>query len=111
MAYQIKVTTPAENDIYAAFERIRKLAPSSAERWLRGVFKAIFSLREMPERCALAQESETLGLSIRHLIYGKRSAAYRIIFDIKDEDKSEPLVRILRVWHGYRDQIEIEDLE
>lgn len=107
MAYQIKITAPAENDVYAAFERIRSVAPSVAERWLRGIFKTIFSLKEMPERCPLIPESEALGLEIRHLLHGKKTSLYRIIFDIQNDS----LVRILRVWHGYRDQIQEEDLE
>jgi plasmid stabilization system protein ParE len=107
MAYQIEITTPAENDLYAAFERIRAVAPSVAERWLRGIFKTIFSLKEMPDRCPLAPESETLGLEIRHLLHGKRTSLYRIIFDVQNES----LVRILRVWHGNRDRIQEEDLE
>ena len=107
MTYQIEITAPAENDVYAAFERIKKVAPSLAERWLRGIFKSIFSLKEMPERCPLAPESEVLGLEIRHLLHGKRTSLYRIIFDIQNES----LVRILRVWHGHRDRIKKEDLE
>ena len=111
MAYEIKITAPAEADVYNAFERIKQLAPLSSEAWLRGVFKAILSLGEMPERCAVAPESEALGRTIRHLLYGKRTATYRVIFDIQTEDKGKPIVRILRIWHGYRDRIEVEDLE
>lgn len=111
MAYQIKITTPAENDIYSAFDRVKKLAPSVSEKWLRGIFKSIFTLTEMPDRCPMAPESETLGVPIRHLLFGKRSAIYRIIFDIQNEPKVEPLVRVLRVWHGKKDEIQIEDLD
>ena len=111
MAYQIKITTPAEDDIYSAFDRIKKLAPLVSEKWLRGIFKSIFTLSEMPDRCPIAPESEALGLPIRHLFYGKRTAIHRIIFDIQNEAKADPLVRILRVWHSKKDQIQVEDLD
>ncbi len=34
MAYKVSLTGPAEADAYAAFERIREVAPHSAARWL-----------------------------------------------------------------------------
>ena len=37
MAYRVDLTNPAKTDIYLAFERIREVAPISAERWLRGL--------------------------------------------------------------------------
>ena len=111
MAYQIKITAPAEDDIYSAFDRIKKVAPSVSEKWLRGIFKSIFTLTEMPDRCPMAPESEALGLPIRHLLYGKKTAIHRIVFDIQNETNADHLVRILRVWHGKKDQIHVEDLD
>lgn len=111
MGYQVRITSPAEGDIYAAFDCVKEVAPAVAERWLREIVRAIFSLREMPERCPIAPESEAIGHPIRHLLFGKRTAAYRIIFDIHNENEGNPMVRILRVWHGRRDQVQIEDLD
>jgi hypothetical protein len=34
MTYAVKLTAPAEADAYAAFERIRKVSPDRAEKWL-----------------------------------------------------------------------------
>jgi len=41
MAYTVSLTARAEADAYAAFERIRAVAPASAARWLTGLFAAI----------------------------------------------------------------------
>lgn len=111
MAYRIEITLPAEKDIYLAYERIKNLAPHLSAEWLRGLFKTIFSLQEMPDRCAFAPEAVILKLPIRNLLYGKRSARYRIIFDFQDNVEIASRVRILRVWHGARDRIKTEDLE
>jgi hypothetical protein len=51
MAYRVSLASPAETDAYAAFERIREAAPMHAEKWLTGLFRAIFSLEEIPARC------------------------------------------------------------
>jgi plasmid stabilization system protein ParE len=111
MAYEVRLTTPAEADAYAAFERIREVAPTHAERWLRGLFRAVFSLGEMPARCPLIPEAEEIGRDIRQLLYGKRSGVYRIIFDVQEQSEEGPRVRVLRIWHGSRDRLHVEDLE
>jgi plasmid stabilization system protein ParE len=111
MAYRVKLTAPAEADAYSAFERIREEAPDHAERWLLKLFEALFSLAEMPRRCLLIPEAEKIGKEIRHLLYGRRSGVYRILFDIQEDSDEGPLVRVLRIWHGSRDQIRREDLE
>ena len=48
---------------------------------------------------------------VRHLLYGRRTAIYRISFDIQEASEEGPRVRVLRIWHGARDRIAAEDLE
>ncbi|MGC2656409.1 MAG: type II toxin-antitoxin system RelE/ParE family toxin [Bryobacteraceae bacterium] len=108
MAYRVSLAAPAEADAYAAFERIREAAPMHAWKWLTGLFKAIFSLDEMPARCPVIPEAEELGYPARHLLYGKRNGVYRIIFHIREEERH---VRVLRVWHTSRDTITAADVE
>jgi hypothetical protein len=74
MAYRVSLTAPAETDAYAAFERIREAAPIHAEKWLAGLFAAIFSLDEIPARCPVIAEAKELGFPARHLLYGKGRA-------------------------------------
>jgi plasmid stabilization system protein ParE len=111
MAYRIRLTRPAEEDAYAAYEHLRILSPASAEKWLRGLFQAVFSLEELPARRPLISEAEELGLPIRQLLYGKRTGTYRIIFDIIEGTNDDSYVRILRIWHGARDRITEEDVK
>src|ERR1700729_4510458 len=99
MAYRVSLAAPAETDAYAAFERIREAAPMHAEKWLTGLFKAIFSLDEIPARCPVIPEAKELGFPARHLLYGKRRGVYRIIFHIREDEQH---VRVLRVWHAFR---------
>ena|SRR5258706_11003111 len=110
MAYAIRITPPAEQDSYSAFERIQHDDPEAAERWLRGLFGAIFSLEDLPARCPLIPEAAYLRREIRHLLYGKKRSIHRIIFDIVDDSPVGPMVRVLRVWHGARNRIRPIDL-
>ena len=66
MAYRVSLAAPAEADAYAAFERIREAAPMHAEKWLTGLFKAIFTLDELPARCPVIPEAKELGFPARH---------------------------------------------
>jgi len=68
MAYRIELTNPAKADAYLAFERVREVAPTSAERWLRGLFAAILTLSDMPARCPVIPEADELRVPLRHLI-------------------------------------------
>ena len=79
---------------------IKRSSPDAAARWFEGLLKAVFSLAEMPERCALAPEAEFLGLELRQLLYGRRSGVYRIVFRV--EHGPEPVVRVLAIRHGAR---------
>lgn len=111
MTYRVRLTSRAHADADAAFERIREVSPLSAEKWLHGLFAAVMSLAALPARCPVVPEADDLGRPVRHLLYGKRSAVYRIIFDIQEESEEGPRVRVLRIWHGSRDAISAEDLE
>ena len=50
-----------------------------------------------------AAEADELGRPVRHLLYGKRTGVYRIIFDIQEASEEGPRARVLRIWHGARD--------
>lgn len=110
MVYKVRLTGPAESDVYQAFGRIREVAPLSAERWLRKLFDTIATLMEMPDRCPTIPEADELGYPARHLLYGKRAGQYRIIFDIQEASDEGPRVRVLRIWHGSRETITMADI-
>jgi plasmid stabilization system protein ParE len=106
MTYRVRISSLAEADTQASFESIRELSPDRARAWYEGILAAFRSLETMPERCPVIPEADEIGVRIRHLLYGKRSAKYRIIFHVEGDD-----VFILRVRHGSRDKLTIDDLD
>lgn len=107
MAYRVELTGPARRDADAAFEYIQNLSQAGAERWLRQLVEAIFSLSEMPAHCPIAPEAQDVGHPIRHLLFGKRTGTYRIIFVIREEAEGGAAVTVLRIWHGARDAMHV----
>ena len=88
-----------------------RVASASAARWLTGLFTAIQTLANMPACCPVIPEADEIGSPLRHLLYGKRTGIYRIIFDIQEDSEEGPRVRVLRIWHGVRAAITAEDIE
>src|SRR5215472_1978186 len=111
MAYTVSLSGAAEADAYAAFEHIREVAPASAARWLTGLFAAIRTLADMPARCPIIPEAEELGRPLRHLLYGRRTGTYRIIFDIQEDSEEGPRVRDRRMLPAEPDALPDEDME
>jgi plasmid stabilization system protein ParE len=87
-----------------------QVSERQATRWYNGLVDAVYSLDTLPLRCPLAAESEELGIALRQLLYGKRSATYRILFALVREGDEE-VVRVYRIWHGARDRIQTQDIE
>ncbi len=95
MKYAVEMTPTAESELLSAFQYIHERAPLNAQRWLRGIYKAIGSLETFPARCGIAQEAQYLGESIRNHLY----KSHRIIFQV---DEAAKIVRILYVRHAAR---------
>lgn len=113
MPYRVRLSSSATTD---AEEGYLWLQRSASERrafvWYNGLADAVNSLAEMPGRCPTAPEADEPGIELRQLLYGKRSAAYRILFVlIQDGGDGDGLVYVFRIWHGARDRIRQEDLE
>ena len=100
MKYKVEFTYQAESEANAAYRWIANDAPSNALNWFEGLIQAIETLGSMPERCAIAPESEDIGQEIRHLIYGK----YRVLFSIEDQT-----VFVLHIRHGAQKYLSIEN--
>ena len=56
-------------------------------------------------------EADELGQPLRHLLYGRRTGTYRIIFDIQEDSEEGQRVRVLRIWRAVRDALSAEDIE
>ena len=93
MRYTVEMTPNAEKELHNAFGYIHERAPGNAVRWLREIYKAIDSLEEFPNRCAIAPESQYLRDTLRHYIF----KSHRIIFFV---DEAASVVRILYIRHG-----------
>lgn len=79
--YKVILHPDAETDINSSYEwGCRVWGEKRAKAWVRELRQAIRSrLTSMPLGCALAPETEELGVPIRHLIVGR----YRILFTIE----------------------------
>jgi plasmid stabilization system protein ParE len=113
MAYRVKISRSAKADAEDAYEwKKEQYSEAHASRWFNGLVDAVNSLAEFPGRCPLAPESEELGIELRQLLYGKRSAAYRIVFGIvQDANSGDELVRVYCIWNSARDKIKVSDLD
>ena len=105
MAFQVDITEPALVDAedYVRFIREVGKQPEAAERWFRGLVRAIYSLEELPERCPVIPEQEDFSFEIRHLIY----FSHRIVFRV-ERDRNR--VVVFRVYHGSRQALAEGDL-
>jgi plasmid stabilization system protein ParE len=107
MTYRVLLTENARRDLEAACAWwAENRSHEQAERWYTGFAAAIRSLRENPQRCARAQESEALSVELRQLNYGLgRRPTHRAVFTIRKD-----VVVVLRVRHLAQDQFASRDL-
>jgi len=98
MAFRVEYSVRAKLDLDAILEWL--LAQEAGDRglqWFRKLQDAVYSLRELPQRCPLAPENKEFPFEVRQLLYGRRSHRYRILFTIEGET-----VVILHIRHGRR---------
>ena len=103
--YRVIVTPEAENDLRTAYRYIRRHAPQAARELIRRARQSIRTLRNYPERCSLAPESDSFAQEIRQLLFGSGNrGTYRILFVIIGR-----AVFILHVRHGSMLPLEPEE--
>ena len=78
-----------------------------AEKWLVRLFKRL-PLSKNAVTLSRHTRSGRAWLTARHLLFGRGHGVYRIIFDIQEDRRH---VRVLRVWHSFRDAITVADVE
>lgn len=93
MRFEVLVTAPALSQIENHYKYIKSKSAQNAEIWFDGIFNAIDSLENMPERCSVSRHSIYFGQTIRTLNYKRHIIDYRIKEDIQE-------VHILSVWHS-----------
>lgn len=80
--YAVNITPSVESAIQDAFFYIHERSPQNAATWLRGLYRAIDSLENLPERCSIIREQEAFEEEVRELLYH----SHRIIFTIQEHD-------------------------
>lgn len=104
MAYRVEITPRAERDLHELYREMCTTGSEHALMWYLGLRVAISGLHEMPSRCPRTPENKNL----RHLLYGRKLRAYRIIFRVKAKTQS---VEIIHIRHGARRQFRAADLQ
>jgi plasmid stabilization system protein ParE len=103
--YRVILTPEAENDLRTAYRYIRRNAPRAAREWMRQARQSIKKLRNYPERCPLAPESDSFDVPIRQLLFGKGNrGTYRILFVVIGKT-----IYILHMRHGSMLPVEPEE--
>lgn len=97
MAYRVKITPRAQQDLTDIFNRIGAASSGSALKWYLALRESLRSLRLNPERSTVTPENREL----RHLLYGGRPHVYRVIYRISEKQK---VVDILHIRHGARQE-------
>jgi toxin ParE1/3/4 len=95
MAYLVSLTARAQRDLIALYEHIHAADSAAALRWYQDLKRAILSLQELPNRCAITPENK----HARHLLYGGKPHIYRVIYRVLERKKR---VEILHIRHGAR---------
>jgi len=105
--YQVVITRPAEADIRTAYEWWRDhRSADEARRWYENIFPAIDALRDWPEACPPAPETDLHPNGLRQLHFGiGRRPTHRIVFTIEGLE-----VIILRVRHTAQRDLRLRDL-
>lgn len=96
LIYKIIIQDKASEDTqkYAAYI-LYESGRVAALKWLDGLFDAIETLSQMPQRFKIIEENDSFEIELRQLLY----FSHRIIYHIEDESNS---VHIIRIYHSAR---------
>ena len=104
MTYQISTTRPAEEQFLANFRWIQERSTQGAASWRDQIIQGIQSLAQNPERFPLARENPSFAITLRHVLIGKGTSLFRIIFTIHEQE-----VRILAIMRGTKLGLDLND--
>ena len=105
--FKVLINATAESDMQSAADWWKQnRSTQQAEHWYDGIYKAIKTLSENPERCSLAAENEHTQKEIRQLLFGvSQKTTHRILFYVDGNS-----VTVFRVLHVARAKIRDVDL-
>ena len=99
MTYRVDLAVRALTELQALYEEKQVERTEAAAQWFNGLAVALFTLKQLPQRCPRIPEQDATSREIRHLLYGKKPHVYRIVFEISEQ---RAMVRILTICHGAR---------
>lgn len=106
MKHRVVLQSRAQTNIRQILDWISRRSPEGANRWLDELDAALLALEDDPERCPLANESESHSREVRELsFHTRRGARYRLVFTIVLDE-----VRLLSVRAPGQNDIAHEDL-
>jgi plasmid stabilization system protein ParE len=80
--YAVRITKSAQNDIYHVIDYISNIykAPLTAEKFLIGLYDAIFSLENSAESIRISTKSDILkyGVNARSIVFKKLVIVYTV---------------------------------
>ena len=97
MKHRVEITETAAAEVEEAWSWLALRSRTAADRWKAALLEAVSKLEMAPLLHGPSPESEYFGREIRELLYGKRPAIYRILYEVRGN-----VVRVLRVRHGAR---------
>ena len=102
MSYSIEITPQALNEIETAYRwTANNRGTTFVKQWYQELTKAIDSLKEFPNRCAIVHEAVDFDVVVRQRQVGK----YRILFMVEAET-----VKVFSIRH-VRQQLFLSDDE
>ena len=105
MTYNVIIESQAMKNLETIVVWIAEENERAARHWYVEMVAAIESLKNLPDRCPVAPESELFAREIRQLLHGKHRNKYRILFTLVGDT-----VHILHIRHGARDWVGPEEL-
>ena len=104
MAYRVSIGPRAERDLEDLYLGIEAEDSTAAQRWYRGLERAILSLRERHNRTLVTRENKRL----RHLLYGNKPYVYRVIYRVIEKPRR---VEVLHIRHRAQRKFKQSDLK
>jgi toxin ParE1/3/4 len=108
MAYHIEFAERAARDLETLYVEKNAAESQAASRWYNGLEEAVYVLANYPHRCPAAPEARKLRRELRHLLYGKKSQVYRVIYEVHERRHT---VWVLTVRHGARRKLKASDVK
>jgi plasmid stabilization system protein ParE len=112
MAFRVEIQPQAFDDLDRLADYIKARGSlRAAEKWFNGIIDEIASLKELPQRCPIAPESEELGQEVRVLFFGRRNRRYKVYFSITHQTPTTGLVSIFHIRHWAKQPLSNEELD